>query len=136
MPMKNETKMPEESIKKQKLLTMVGFAMRAGKLVCGTDHICDEIRRHGYPATGEPNLPVPLGVVLLAADASENTKKRITNACSYYRIPLIRTTISSEQLAERIGKAATAACATFDRGFVDGIRKAEGLISDKKRRRS
>ncbi|MBE6637462.1 MAG: hypothetical protein E7618_06635 [Ruminococcaceae bacterium] len=136
MAHKDEVQLLEKAVAKNKLLSMVGFAMRAGKLVCGVDHICDEIRRHGYPDDGEANLPTPKGVVLLASDASDNTKKRIVNACTYYRVECIRTTITSEELADRVGKAATAACATFDRGFADGMRKAVGQIPGRNRGRS
>ena len=122
-----------EAQRKQKLLTMAGFAMRAGKLVCGTDKICDEVRRHGMPEELSDGKTRPIGVVLLTADASDNTKKRITNACRYYRIELITTTLTSEELAARIGRAAAAACATFDKGFADGMKKAVGISGDNKR---
>ena len=49
----------------KKLLGMLGFAARARKLVCGTDLCRDEIRRG------------KLQLVLVASDASQNTKKRI-----------------------------------------------------------
>ena len=119
---------------KQKLLTMAGFAMRAGKLICGTDKICDEIRRHGIPDDGE-TLAKPVGVVLLTEDASANTQKRIENACRYYRVELIRTALTSDELATRIGRAAAAACATFDKGFADGMKKAVKASPDVKRTR-
>lgn len=50
--------LPEEARKKilnGKLLSLLGFAMRAGKLSCGTDRVCDDIRRHGIPTTGRKN---------------------------------------------------------------------------------
>lgn len=119
---------------KSKLLTMAGFAMRAGKLVCGTDKICDEIRRHGWPEDGSGGNARPMGVVLLTADASDNTKKRITNACRYYRVELIASPLTSEELAARIGKAAAAACATFDKDFADGMKKAVGISRDNRRK--
>ena len=117
---------------KQKLLTMVGFAMRAGKLVCGTDKICDEIRRHGIPDDGDDSEFYAAGVVLLASNASENTKKRITNACRFYHVRLIAAPLTSEELAARAGRAAVAACATFDKGFADGIKKTIKWYLDNK----
>jgi len=135
MPERNEMeKAIAEAQTKQKLLTMAGFAMRAGKLVCGTDKICDEIRRHGMPEDGSDGKARPIGVVLLTVDASDNTKKRITNACRYYRVELIASSLTSEELASRIGKAAAAACATFDKGFADGMKKAVGISRDNRRR--
>jgi len=136
MPQKNEMeKAIAEAQIKQKLLTMAGFAMRAGKLVCGTDKICDEIRRHGIPDDGENAEIRVTGVVLLASDASDNTKKRIANACHYYHVELIRTSLTSDEIASRIGRAAAAACATFDRGFADGMKKAVGLTRENRRNR-
>ncbi len=124
MPERNEINaVRADAQAKQKLLSMIGFAMRAGKLVCGTDKICDEIRRHGMPDDGVGSGH-PIGIVLLTADASANTKKRIINACTYYRVTWISTALNSEELASRIGKAAAAACATFDKGFADGMKKA------------
>jgi ribosomal protein L7Ae-like RNA K-turn-binding protein len=129
-----EQTMAEAQVK-QKLLTMAGFAMRAGKLICGTDKICDEIRRHGLPDDGENSDFHVTGIVLLACDASENTKKRIANACHYYHVELVNTPLTSEEIASRIGRAAAAACATFDKGFVDGMKKAVGLTRENRRKR-
>lgn len=118
-----------------KLLSLAGFAMRAGKLACGTDRICDEIRRHGCPDEGDGRPWSSPGFVLLCVDASDNTKKRITNACRYYRIELYQSHLTQDELASRLGKASAAACATFDRAFCDGFRKAVGNSYPRKRNR-
>lgn len=122
--LEEQKKIIAEAKKKSGILSILGFAMRAGKLVLGTDRICDEVRRHGLPDDGENTAHRPLGVVLLASDASKNTKKRIRNACTYYRVECAELTLSSEELAARLGAAATAACATFDRDFVNGVHRA------------
>ncbi len=115
-------------MKNKKLLSMLGFAMRAGRLSCGTDKVCDEIRRHGRPnEQGMEQAKKPVGIVIIAQDASANTRKRVVNACHYYRVGCLESTVSSEELGDRIGKSSlTAVCATFDRSFVDGILKAVG----------
>lgn len=111
-----------------KILSLFGFAMKAGKLETGTDRICDEIRRHGIPSEDDSiNGYSTHGIVVIASNASENTKKRIINACKYYRVEFHISALSQTEIADRIGKASTAACATFDRGFADGIRKAIAL---------
>lgn len=125
-----------ERLKNAKILSMIGFAARAGKLISGTDRICDEVRRHGSPDDGEGRPWSSPGIVILTADASDNTKKRLVNACTYYRVELYRSTMTQEELAARIGKAASAACATFDRGFADGIRKAIDPQGKSRRRRA
>ena len=115
-----------ELLRSHKILSLLGFAMKAGKLITGTDKICDEIRRHGMPSD-EPKGYSTCGIVIIASDASDNTKKRILNACNYYRVEAYRSKLTQEQLADKIGKGATAACAIFDRGFADGIRNAMSI---------
>lgn len=110
-----------------KLLSLMGFAMRAGKLDTGTDRICDEIRRHGLPDDDIKGYSTK-GIVVIAADASDNTKKRIINACKYYRVEFYISALTQNEIASRIGKASAAACATFDRGFADGVRKTIALL--------
>ena len=134
--------LPEEAREKilnGKLLSLLGFAMRAGKLSCGTDRVCDDIRRHGIPDDGEGKTKHPLGIVLIAADASANTKKRIINACTYYNMSYYVTGIPADEIGQRTGKSPSAAvCAVFDRDFTAGISKAvsafDGMRTDRSER--
>ena len=120
-----------------KLLSLFGFAMKAGKLEVGTDRICDEIRRHGIPSEDDSVKGYSShGIIVIASNASENTKKRIVNACKYYRVEFYISALSQTEIADRIGKASAAACATFDRGFADGIRKAIDLAQSLKSSKS
>ncbi len=113
--------------KNEKLLSLAGLAMRARKLETGTDRICDEIRRHGYPSEhddGDSDIRAN-GIVLVSSDASPNTKKRLHGACRFYGIRIEDTDISSDEVAKRLGKGSPcAAFATFDMGFADGMIKA------------
>ena len=115
-----------ELLRSHKILSLLGFAMKAGKLITGTDKICDEIRRHGIPSDDAKGYST-CGIVIIASDASDNTKKRVLNACKFYRVEAYRSKLTQEQIAEKIGKSVTAACATFDRGFADGIRNAMSI---------
>ena len=134
--------LPEEAREKilnGKLLSLLGFAMRAGKLSCGTDRVCDDIRRHGIPDDGDGKTKHPLGIVLIAADASANTKKRIINACIYYNMSYYVTGIPADEIGQRTGKSPSAAvCAVFDRDFTAGISKAvsafDGMRTDRSER--
>ena len=121
--MKMDERNMQKIIEKKKLLSLLGFAMKAGKLVSGTDRICDEVRRHGMPSDEQSGYST-CGIALIAKDASDNTKKRITNACKFYRVECFVSPLTMEEISAQIGKAQAAACATFDRGFADGIRKA------------
>ena len=57
----------EENREIQKLLSLIGLARKAGKLTVGTEAVCDSIRG------GKVKL------VIASAEASDNTKKRISN---------------------------------------------------------
>ena len=125
------TYLAKKESKNRKILSMLGFAMRARKLLCGTDKVCDEIRRHGCPSEDGKIQKQKIGIVIIASDASDNTKKRIINACNHYNVGFYRSEITSDELADRIGRISSAAvCATFDKAFTDGILKAVGVSDD------
>lgn len=93
-----------------KLLSLLGLAAKARKLVFGTDLCRDEIRRGKLP------------LVIIASDASENTKKRISDACSFYEACLCVAPVSSADLSKRVGKLSNiAVIGVTDINFVNGI---------------
>ena len=95
----------------KKLLSLLGFAARARALVFGTDQCRDEIRRG------------KLHLVIVAANASDNTKKRISDACKYYGCDMIVAPVDSLELSNRIGKSANiAVVGVTDVNFINGIK--------------
>lgn len=95
----------------KKLLSLLGFAARARALVCGTDQCRDEIRRG------------KLHLVIVAASASDNTKKRIADACRYYGCDMVVAPVDSLELSNRIGKSANiAVVGVTDVNFINGIK--------------
>lgn len=95
---------------REKLLGLLGFAARARKLVCGTDMCRDEVRRGN------------LSFVLVASDASSNTKKRISDACKYYSADMCHIPVTADQLSSRIGKSANiTVVGVTDINFINGI---------------
>lgn len=60
---------------KQKLFNMLGLAMKAGQIKSG------EFSTEKAVKEGKAYL------VLVAEDASDNTKKMFQNMCKYYRVP-------------------------------------------------
>ena len=95
---------------------MLGFAMRAGKLVVGTELCCRAMAENG---TKKPKL------IAAACDISDGTKKKITTKASYYGIDAVTLPLTMEQLGKRIGKAAPPACvAVTDEQFAEEIRNA------------
>ena len=96
--------------KEEKLLSLLGFAARARKLIAGTDLTRDGVRRGSVI------------IAVVAGDASENTKKRITDAGSYYETDVVLTGISSAEIGHRIGKpGAAAVVGVTDMNFANGI---------------
>ncbi len=89
----------------QKLLGMLGLAARARRLLCGTEIVCNAVRA----ADGEENgrrkkNTEQVRLVLIASDASQNTRKRIVNCCTYYRVAWREINADSESLAQAVGK--------------------------------
>lgn len=76
---------------KDKILQLLGLAMRAGKLVTGEELTIADIRNKKAK------------IVFVATDASKNTKKRITDKCSYYQVPLTDL-FSQSEISCAIGK--------------------------------
>ena len=62
--------------------------------------------------------------VFLACDASENTKKRVGNCCTYYEIPLYLSPLTGAELGSAIGRTGiTAAVGITDMGLADALKK-------------
>lgn len=87
----------------QRTSNLLGLAMRARKLVTGDKLI-----------PGIQNQSVKL--VLIASDASDNTKKKLTDKCSYYGIEWLMIEDSNE-LSHAIGKVNRMAVGVIDEGF-------------------
>lgn len=96
--------------KSEKLLSLLGFAARARRLVFGTE-LCRDAARAGQ-----------ISLVVIAADASPNTKKRIVDACKYYGCDVCQSAVPSAILASRLGKSGvTAVVGLNDHNFIAGI---------------
>ena len=93
----------------KKILSALGLCVRAGKAVFGVPMICDAMRKGGEKS------PV---LVLSAADISDNTQKRITDKCGYYKVKHIKLGCGGETLAAALGKTSfLAAVAITDKNM-------------------
>ena len=91
---------------------MLGFAMRAGKLVIGTDMVCKTIAK----ANGGIKL------VVIAGKASDATRKKLSCKCDFYKLPSIEIDMTPEELGALLGKTyAPAAVGVADEGFAKEI---------------
>lgn len=94
----------------QKLMSILGLAQKAGKLVSGDFAVQGAIR------SGKAKL------LIIAADASDSTKKEYRFQAESRDIA-VYSILSKEQLGGAIGKALRAAVVITDAGFVKPIVK-------------
>lgn len=91
-------------------LQMLGLAARARKLSIGSTIARDAMRAKKAICT------------VLAADISDNTKKRITDTAAFYEIPLFEMTAPAAELGHAIGKKSiVAAIAVLDTSFASAL---------------
>lgn len=84
------------SDREAQLLRYLGLAARAGRVIAGVALICTALQKK---ASGKTPL-----VVLSAADASENSKKRICDRTAYYGVPHLSLSVDAAALATAVGK--------------------------------
>lgn len=99
-----------------KIYSLLGLAMRAGKVVSGDDTTLTEIKK-GY-----------VKLVIIADDASNNTKKLFKDKSSFRSIPYVHFS-TKLQLGLAIGKAPRAVLGIKDNGFA---KKLKVLIKEPK----
>ena len=92
----------------QKIHSLLGIAMRAGKLVSGDDGTMIDLKK------GKLNL------VIVAEDASNNTKKLFKDKSSFRHVNCIELSTKSD-LGISIGKDSRAVIGIKDIGFANKI---------------
>lgn len=94
---------------KTKALNLLGLALRARKLESGSPTVLTNIRNKNAK------------LVVIAEDASPNTKKQFLDKCDYYEIPSY-IVFSKAEISKAIGKERTV-CAFTDNGFAQSFKK-------------
>lgn len=98
---------------KDKVLSMLGLAERSRNVVSG-----------GF-ATEQAVKSGKAGLVIIAEDASGNTRKKYSNMCDFYKVPCaIHGT--KDVLGHSMGKGERSVLAVTDEGFANSIRKHLG----------
>lgn len=97
-------------MKQNKVLSLLGLAARGRNLVSG------EFQTESAVKDGSAML------VIVAEDASANTKKLFTDKCSYYEVPVYQYG-TKETLGRAIGKDVRSSLAICDAGFAETIIK-------------
>ncbi len=104
----------------ERLAGMLGLATRAGKLIIGSNLTVAAVREAEYLKKGKktPHL------VLLATDASDNTKKKIQNCCTYHQVAYFVIPLSASELGHAIGNGMdVSAVGIADVGFSEAVKK-------------
>lgn len=96
---------PESAVK------LLGFAARSRRIVCGAGQVISQITSRTSPA-----------IVVIASDASERTRKQLTDKCRSHGVTAVRTALDGAALAELLGKSSSvAAAAPTDRSIASEI---------------
>ena len=100
-----------------KVYGLIGLAKRAGRIAGG------EFQCTGAIKDGSAEL------VILACDASENTKKKIMNSCEFYKVLCIEYGTKDEH-GRYTGGSDRAVITIKDKGFTDAILKIVATLKE------
>lgn len=98
---------------KKRIFSYLGLAMKSSNLVSG------EFATEKAIQSREALL------VLIAEDASDNTKKKFANKCDYYGVPIYFFG-TKEELGKAIGKGMRTSIGLLEHGLANGIVKQLG----------
>lgn len=83
---------------------LIGLATRARKTILGTDMTINGVRKQ------------TVKLVILATDASDNTKKLVFDKCKTYHVEVV-SQLPSAQLSQAVGKSNIMVVGIADEGF-------------------
>lgn len=94
----------------KKVFSLLGIATKSNNLVSGEFQTEKVVKGH------------KAALVIVAEDASDNTKKMFTNMCTFYKVPIFFCGLKNE-LGHAMGKEFRASLAVTDKGLADAIIK-------------
>ena len=97
-------------MKQNKIFSLLGLATRASAVASG-EFLTEKAVKEGRAR-----------LVIVAADASDNTKKNFRDMCKFYKVPICFYG-DKDTLGHAMGKEFRASLAILDEGFADGILK-------------
>ncbi len=95
-------------MQRDRILSMLGLAEKAGKVASG------EFSTEKAVKSGRAFL------VIVSEEASENTKKKFRNMCSFYEVPMYLYA-AKDALGHAIGKEFRSSLAVMDEGFARSL---------------
>jgi ribosomal protein L7Ae-like RNA K-turn-binding protein len=93
-----------------KAFSLLGIATKSNNLVSGEFQTEKAVKAH------------KAALVIVAEDASNNTKKMFTNMCTFHKVPFYFCGLKTE-LGHAMGKEFRASLAVLDKGLADAIEK-------------
>lgn len=99
-----------QSLIRDKVLSYIGLAMKSGNVVSGEFAVEKAVKSQ------------KAHVVIVANDASDNTKKKFYDMCSFYEVPVV-SYAAKEELGHAIGKDYRAVAAINDAGLAGAVIK-------------
>ena len=96
----------------KKAFSSISLAMKAGFVASG-EFLTEKAVKEGKAK-----------LVIVAEDASVNTKKKMSNMCEYYQVPILFLGTKVE-LGHIIGKEFRASVAILNQGFAEMIQKQQ-----------
>lgn len=107
--------------KKDKTLSFLGLARKAGKIASGEFQTEEAVKKRRAQ------------LVILAEDASDNTKKKFRSMCEFRQIPVFWFS-DKGRLGAAVGCGERSSLAVLDPGFAEVIIKALKQDTDRERR--
>ena len=93
-----------------KIFSMLGLCMKAGKLAYGSDMVEEKVKYK------------QVSLLIIAEDASENTKEKFRRIANQNKLPLYECSTINE-LSFKIGKNNKAILGIMDKNFAEKINK-------------
>ncbi len=97
-------------MRRDSVLSLIGLAKKAGKVASGEFQTEQAVKRGKACA------------VIVSAEASENTKKKFRNMCTFYEVPF-HVYGKKEELGAAIGCEFRASLAILDHGLAASVEK-------------
>lgn len=94
----------------KKVFSLLGIATKSNNIVSG-EFLTEKAVKEKKAA-----------LVIVAEDASDNTKKKFRNMCTYYKVPIYFCGLKTE-IGHAMGKEFRASLAVLDKGLADAIEK-------------
>lgn len=105
-----------------RILSMLGLAKKAGKVASGEFSTEKAVKSKGAY------------LVVVSEEASDNTKKKFRNMCSFYQVPMYLYA-SKEALGKAVGCQFRASLAVLDEGFAKSLEEKLKLTEQTEERR-